>query len=191
MPDAKMTNDISHSLHNNMYFYDDCYVKKTIKHGGGSVMVWGCITGRGMGRIKKIEGIMRAENYVDILEDGLLGTLKDQGIRKTGNSSSTFQQDNDPKHTSKLAKGWFKKRRFRLLDWPPSSPDMNIIEHVWDQLDALVRARSQLPRNKEEMWEALQEEWENFSQSSLDKLFESMPRRVGALVKARGGHTKY
>lgn len=171
--------------------YNDQYVKKTIKHGGGNIMVWGCVTGRGMGRLVKVDGIMRAENYVEILEDGLLGSLKDLGIRRTGNSSAIFQQDNDPKHTSRLAQNWFKKRRFHLLSWPPSSPDMNIIEHVWDQLDALIRARNPLPRNKEEMWEALQEEWENFPQASLDKLFESMPRRVGALLKARGGHTKY
>jgi hypothetical protein len=68
---------------------------------------------------------------------------------------------------------------------------MSIIEHVWDQIDAMVRARNPLPRNKEEMWVALQEEWDNFPQSSLDKLYESMPRRVDALVEARGSHTKY
>ena len=45
-----------------------------------------------------------------------------------------------------------------LTDWPPSSPDMNIIKHVWDQLDALIHTRNPLPRNKEEMWAALQEE---------------------------------
>ena len=68
---------------------------------------------------------------------------------------------------------------------------MNIIEHVWDQLDALVHACNLLPRNKEELWQAIQEEWVNFPRAALDTLFESMPRRVGALLKARGGHTKY
>lgn len=68
---------------------------------------------------------------------------------------------------------------------------MSIIEHVWDQLDALIRARNPLPRNQEEMWKALQEEWYNFPKEKLDKLYESMPRCVAALVKARGGHTKY
>jgi hypothetical protein len=62
---------------------------------------------------------------------------------------------------------------------------------VWDQLDALIRARNPLPHNQEEMWEALQEEWYNFPKEKLDKLYESMLHRVAALVKARGGHTKY
>lgn len=42
-------------------------MKKTIKHGGGNVMVWGCITGEGMGRLHHIKGIMNGPGYVDIL----------------------------------------------------------------------------------------------------------------------------
>jgi hypothetical protein len=171
--------------------YDDRCVKKTVKHGGGNIMVWGCITAKGMGRIHRIEGIMCGPDYVEILDKQLLGSLKDLGIRRTGNSSAIFQQDNDPKHTSRVATAWFQTKRLRKLPWPPSSPDMNIIEHVWDQLDALIRARNPLPRNKEEMWAAIQEEWENFPKKALDKLFDSMPRHVAALLKARGGHTKY
>ena len=130
-------------------------------------------------------------DYVEILDEQLLGSLKDLGLRRTGNSTPIFQQDNDPKHTSKLAKNWFKTKRICLLPWAPSSPDMSIIEHVWDQLDALICACDPLPRNKDEMWAALQEEWENFPQAALDKLYESMPHRIAALVEARGGHTKY
>lgn len=68
---------------------------------------------------------------------------------------------------------------------------MNIIEHVWDQLDTLVCARNLLPHNKEELWVALQEEWTNFPWAALDKLFKSMSQHVAALLKVQGGHTKY
>ena len=44
---------------------DPRFTKKTIKHGGGNVMVWGCITGEGMGRLHQIEGIMNGPGYVD------------------------------------------------------------------------------------------------------------------------------
>ena len=171
--------------------YDGRYVKKTIKHGGGNIMVWGCITARGVGRLSRIEGKMCAIDYVKILDNDLLGSLTDLKIRRTGNSSAIFQQDNDPKHKSRLAWSWFKTKRLCLLSWPPSSLDMSIIEHVWDQLDCLVRSRDPLPQNQEEMWAALQEEWEKFPQTSLDTLFESMPERVAALVKACGGYTRY
>ena len=82
-------------------------------------------------------------------------------------------------------------KNVKCLPWAPSSLDMNIIEHVWDQLDALVRAWNPLPCNKKEMWVALQEEWANFPMEALGKLYESMSHCVAALLKARGGHTKY
>ena len=78
-----------------------------------------------------------------------------------------------------------------MLEWAPSSPDINIIKHVWDQIDHLVRSRDPLPCNRDELWEVLQEEWENFPQEALDKLYESMPHRIAAVIAARGGNTKY
>jgi hypothetical protein len=56
---------------------DPCFTKKTINHRGGNVLVWGCITGEGMGRLHCIEGNMNGPGYVDILQQSLLGTLKD------------------------------------------------------------------------------------------------------------------
>ena len=114
---------------------DPQFTKKTVKHGGGSLMVWGCITAEGMGRLHRINGIMKGVDYVKILDDNLLGTLKDQKLKKTGKYGIIFQQDNDPKHTSCVASNWFEEKRIKKLSWPPSSPDMNIIEHVWHQLD--------------------------------------------------------
>ena len=154
-------------------------------------MVWGCITGQGMRRLHQIEGIMCGTDYVKILNKEYLGTLKDHKLRQTGKNGVIFQQDNDSKHLSKVAEEWFRAKNIKCLPWPPSSPDMNIIKHVWDQLDALVHARNPLPHNKEKLWVALQEEWANFPLANLKKLFKSMPHRVAALLKARGGHTKY
>ena len=62
--------------------FDERYVQKEIKHGGGNVMVWGCITAEGLGRICRIEGNMDAKLYVEILNDDLLGTLRDLEINK-------------------------------------------------------------------------------------------------------------
>jgi hypothetical protein len=63
----------------------------------------------------------------------LLGTLRDWKLKKTGKMTIIFQQDNDPKHTSHVASDWFAQKKVKKLAWPPSSPDMNIIKHVWCQ----------------------------------------------------------
>ena len=65
--------------------------------------------------------------YTKILKDNILGTLKDLSIKE---KDVYFQQDNNLKHTSKMAQEWFRKNKLDVLDWAPSSPDMNIIEHV-------------------------------------------------------------
>ena len=129
---------------------DPRFTKKAIKHGVGNLMVWGCITTKGMGRLYWIKGIMCGPDYIQILNDQFLGSLKDLKLRCTGQSGIIFQQDNDPKHRSKVAEEWFRAKNVKCFPWAPSSPNMNIIKHVWDQLDALVRACNPLPHNKEE-----------------------------------------
>ena len=125
--------------------------------------------------------------YIEILNDDLLGNLKDLGINK---KDIYFQQDNDPKHTSCIAKDWFLKK-VDVLSWPANSPDMNIIEHAWDYLDCRVCTRTTLHCNHDELWEALLEEWAGIKQKYIDKLFESTPQCVAALVEMKGGYTHW
>ena len=166
----------------------DRNVIKDVKHGGGNLMVWGCITSRGVGRLHRINGIMNAQKYCDILETSLLGTLSDHGIRRR---RSFFQQDNDRKHTSRLAVKWFEAHHITTLPWPSASPDMNIIEHVWVYLDTKVRQRNPLPTSLDTLWAALQEEWEKLDPAFIRHLYDSIPSRVQDLNKAHGHATRY
>ena len=76
-------------------------VEGTVKFGRGSLMMWGCMTWDSVGMACKMDGKMDTDLYIQILEDELQQTLEYYG--KTPNDI-IFQQDNDPKHTSRRAK---------------------------------------------------------------------------------------
>ena len=72
------------------------YVQETMKFGGGSLMMWGCMTAQGVGFACKIDGGMDATLYTNILQDELLQTLDFYELNR---DNIIFQQENDPKHT--------------------------------------------------------------------------------------------
>ena len=82
----------------------DREIQGIIKSGGGSLMMWGCMTWEGIGFCCKIDGRMDKELYTQILEEELQQTLDHYGLTP---AEVIFQQDNDPKHTSKMATNWF------------------------------------------------------------------------------------
>lgn len=163
-------------------------VKGTLKFGGGSVMVWGCMLWEGTGFSCRIDGKMDGDLYVGILEDELQNSLEYYG--KTADDI-IFQQDNDPKHTCKKAKAWFQDNGFRVMTWPAQSPDLNPIEHLWSHLKRRLADYEQPPRGMLELWERIEVEWEKIDAGVCQNLIESMPRRIAAVIKAKGGHTKY
>ena len=149
------------------------HINGTVKFGGESLMMWGCMTSKGVGYACKIEGRMDSELYRTILEDYFLNTLEFYGL---DHSKIIFQQDNDPKHTSKLAQKWFKDNEINVLDWPPQSPDLNPIEHLWSHLKRQLAGYEEEPEGMNELWERTEAEWNSIPLEECLKLFESMPK---------------
>ncbi|KAF0046089.1 hypothetical protein F2P81_002618 [Scophthalmus maximus] len=89
---------------------DSTCLVPTVKHGGGGVMVWGCFAGDTVGDLFKIEGILNQHGYHSILQRHAIPF----GLRVVG-TSFIFQQDNDPKHTSRLCKGYLTKNEFSVF----------------------------------------------------------------------------
>jgi hypothetical protein len=164
------------------------HVQGTVKFGGGSLMLWGCMTAKGVGYAARIDGRMDAELYRSILDDELLETIDYYGF---GKDDIIFQQDNDPKHTSRIARQWFEDNGIAVLDWPPQSPDLNVIEHLWFHLKQQLATYDEEPNGMTELWERVEHQWEKIPVETCMKLIESMPSRISAVLKAKGGYTKY
>lgn len=160
------------------------YQIPTVKHYGGSVMIWGIFSAQGVGPLVEINGTMNAAIYRDILDKNLL-TYAEEKMPQDW----IFQQDNDPKHTSKLLKEWFSAKNVRVLSWPSRSPDLNPIEHLWEQLNRQIRKHTH--SNKATLFKSLKEEWNKIAPASINRLIESMPDRCAAVIAAKGIATKY
>ena len=163
-------------------------ISPTVKHGGGNIQVWGCFAYSGVGHLQRIDHTMTEENYHSILQRHVIPTA----LHLCG-EGFILQQGNDSKNSSELCKNYLKTVEeqgvLTVMDFPPQSPDLNPIEHLWGHLET-ERAKHSVT-SQEALWNTVKSCWDDTSQQVLHKLVESMPARVHAVIKAKGGRTKY
>ncbi len=104
-----------------------------------------------------------------------------------------FQQDNAPCHKAQIISDWFLEHdnEFTLLKWPPQSPNLNPIEHLWDVVEQKIRIMDVQPTNLLQLRDAIMSIWTKISEECFQHLVESMPRRIKAVLKAKGCPTWY
>ncbi len=106
-----------------------------------------------------------------------------------GDADFIFQQDLAPAHTAKGTKSWFNDHGVTVLDWPANSPDLNPIENLWGIVKR--KMRDTRPNNADELMATVKETWASIPAQQCHKLITSMPRRIEAVIKAKGAPTKY
>lgn len=163
---------------------DPKYCTPTVKHGGGSVMVWGSFSGQGMGPIHNVQGIMFAPDYKAILEN-VMAPYAEENMPLLW----YFQHDNDPKHKAKVVTKWFEDNNIQVLDWPAQSPDLNPIENLWAIVDKKIRGTKY--SNKTALYAAVENEWKSTPSSLINSLICSMPNRCHEVIKNNGYWTHY
>jgi transposase len=152
------------------------------------VNVWGCFTGRGLGYSYIFNETLDAKLLKSILSTHLLPSAK-LLFNQDPPEQWYFQQDNDPKHRSREITNWLHNNGISCLDFPPYSPDLNPMEHLWN--DMARRVEKHQSDTLEQLQEVVATEWATTSTNLLTKLAHSMPKRCEAVIKAKGGHTKY
>ena len=161
-----------------MYFP---YVTKTVKYGGFHILIWGAIKGDGIRTLVRCLNLLNSAEYQNVLSNGLF---------KIYDACNTFMQDGALCHKSRFSIKFLEDMNVCLMDdWPPQSPGLNVIEIYWSILKSQV-LKQQL-KSAEELWSVAQEEWETISNDAITKLYESIPRQIKAVLKAKGLHTKY
>ncbi len=154
--------------------YKDKCVLPTVKHGGGSVMVWGCMSAAGTGELQLIEGTMNDNMYCDILKQSRIPSLRRLGRR------AVLQHDND--HC--LAKE--AERKGDGLAKHVSRP-----KPYWASVGHPRKVEECKVSNIHQLSDAVMEEWKRTPVATCEALVNSMPKRVKAVLENNGGHTKY
>ena len=125
----------------------------TVKHGGKSVMVWGTMARSGVGSLHFVEGSLNSEAYIKILRKYVKKDARELVGRRF-----IFQQDCAPCHSSKATSAFLRRQNIAVLPWSSQSPDMNPIEHLWDEMERRLNKEIR-PRSLEELKARLVDIW--------------------------------
>jgi transposase len=99
-------------------------------------------------------------------------------------------EDNAPVHKG-VCVPERERMKWRQYLHPPNSPDLNPIENIWASMKRTITTKYRYVSSKAEMMRIIQELWDSFTDTQWNALIESMPRRLAAVIKAKGGHTRY
>ncbi len=161
-----------------------CCLKSSVKFPQ-SVMIWAAMSSAGVGPLCFLKSKVNAAIYKEILEHFMLPSAD----KLYGDADFIFQQDLAPAHTAKGTKSWFNDHGVTVLDWPANSPDLNPIEYLWGIVKR--KMRDTRPNNADDLKATVKETCASIPPQQCYKLITSMPRRIEAVIKAKGAPTKY
>ncbi|CEG76926.1 hypothetical protein RMATCC62417_11752 [Rhizopus microsporus] len=158
----------------------------TFKSGRTSIMVWGAIAG---GKKSKLvfmkKGMRTSADFINqVYEPVLLDFNKSLDI-------PVLMKDGTPIHRVKIAAEWREAKGIKKMSWPAQSPDLNPIENLWSIMKKRVNAVYPYTKSQQVVEVVLESVWREFTPEAINKLIDSMPRRVKDVIEARGGPTKY
>jgi len=161
-----------------------------------SVMIWGAIYGNGRSDVVIMERDPAADKS-GYTANSYLTVLNDQ-IPRTWQPEMIFMQDNAPIHAAKKIREWFTNQAIPVMDWPPYSPDLNPIEHLWAQLKQWINDNhpelNEMGKSEQayqQLFAAILEGWDAIAPEAIEGLVRSMDDRVNAIIDSEGWYTRF
>jgi len=176
-------------------------IQPKVKHSAVSQMIWACFIGDKLGPIVFIEGMVNQDVYCEVLREHLAPFL--EVLKADGKANLEFQQDNARPHVAKSTKQLLqelaKKYSLKIMEWPPNSPDLNPIEHLWAELKLelfqrypnTVSLKGSSDTVRAVLRQRLHKVWWDIGEDVLKRLIKSMPHRVKEVLTARGWYTSH
>ena len=148
-------------------------------------MVWGAMAAGGVGQLCFLKSNVNAEVYQQVLEYFMLPA----GEEIFGCADFMFQQDLTPAHSARSTMRWLEDHGIEVLPWPANLPDLDPIENLWGLMTrSMLKER---PSTQKELKGAIRRAWNSVTPEDCYRLVSCMPRRIQAVIAAKGAATKY
>ena len=119
--------------------------------------MWGVFCWHTIGPLIKVEQRLNATGYLNIIANQVHPFMAAVYPSMNG----FLQQDNSPCHKTRIVQEWFHEHDHEFRFLPAQSPDLNQIEHLWDEMERSIQRRDPRPANLTQLWEILESTWAN------------------------------
>ena len=153
----------------------------------GGIMVHLTTSYNGMILLVEIQDRFNSEKFCDPIKNKVLPLVPPY----FPHSHFIFQQDNCPIHKSAYSRMFFKRKKIETLNWPSSSPDLNICENIFAYLSQKLYSCGKVYQSKNDLWENLSRVFKEVEIEYIRKLYDSMSRRMCDVLTGQGKLTNY
>lgn len=172
--------------------YEERYASACNDSGRVTCSFWGWMSARGPGKLVEILPPMTSSEYVKLLQDVLLPSVREV-YSEDDMPTIRLALDDSSVHGSEAVRKWFASHtEIEVLRWPAKSPDLNIMDNVWAcmvknwRLTEVARNRDTLVSHVMHAWDKLRESPEFFS-----NLARSVRYRINQVIDQHGSWTDF
>ncbi|GFX34652.1 transposable element Tcb1 transposase [Trichonephila clavipes] len=149
------------------------------------IMVCGGIEYPSRSPLLRIAGTLNSQRYIsEVLEPVVLPYL--QGL-----ATDIFQQNNTQPHVARIVQRFFANHQIELLPLLARFPDPSLIENMWSMVAQRLTQITPPAATPDQLWQRVEAAWCDVPQEHIQSLFESMPRRVAAVISKNRGYSGY